>query len=89
MVAAVLGLEEHDGCPVVGQILSEAAGCAGRLTGQVVHAGFHSQVERVAADDLVKVGSVADTWVDEGVNAIDDQLGAGEAQHVLRDSTVG
>ena len=83
VVAAVAGLEEHDGGPVVGQVLDEAARRARRLGREVVLADLHGQVERVAADDLVQVGRVADARVDEGVDAVDDELRAREAQHVL------
>lgn len=38
-------------------------------------------VERVAADDLVEVWGGDERGVDEGVDAVDDELGALEAEH--------
>ena len=41
----------------------------------------HGDVERVAADDLVKVRRGGRAWVDEGVETFDDELGALESHH--------
>jgi len=82
-VGAVLGLEEEDGGPVVGHILLEAARRAGRLLDQVMVGRVHGDVEAVAADDLVQMGRVELTRVDDGVGPLDDKLRAREAQHVL------
>lgn len=83
-VAAVLVVEEHDGGPVVGQVLLEGARRAGRLARQVVRGRVHRDVERVAADNLVQVRRVGHARVDERVGTLDDQLRAGESKHVLR-----
>ena len=84
LVGPVLGLKEHDGGPVIGQVLNEAARGAGRSGYEVVSGGVHGQVERVAADDLMEMGRVSLARVDEGIDTVDDELGAGKAQHVLR-----
>lgn len=42
----------------------------------------HGDVERVASDDLVQVRRVGHARVHQGVDAVDDELGAREAQHV-------
>jgi hypothetical protein len=89
LVGAVLGLEEHDGGPVVGFVLGEAARRAAGPLGEVVVNGRHGQVERVAAHNLVEMGGVADAGVDQGVDTVDDQLRASKPQHVLRSRTVG
>jgi hypothetical protein len=89
VVGTVLGLEKHDGGPVVGLVLGEAARRARRPLGEVVLDGGHGQVERVAAHDLVEMGRVADAGVDQGIDTVDDELRAGEPQHVLRNSAVG
>ncbi len=74
MVAAVGVLEEHDGGPVVGHILGEAAGRAGGHAGWVIRVRVHGRVEGVTSDDLVKVGSVEQAGVDQGVGTLDDEL---------------
>jgi len=78
---AVVSVEVHVGCPVVGKILRESARCAGRLLGRVVHAGLHGRVERVAANDLVDMGGLQHAGVDEGIETFDDQPVALEAHH--------
>lgn len=50
----------------------------------------HGDVERVAADDLVQVRRVYLSWIDDWIDAVDDELRACEAQHVaLRASVRG
>jgi len=83
MVPAVLGLEEHDGSPVVGKILNEGAGRASGLGGEIVLGGVHGNVERVTTDNLVKMGGVEHAGVDNGVDTVDDELRARESKHVL------
>ena len=83
MICAVLRLEEHDGRPVVGQILLEGAGCAGGLAGQVVSLRIHGDVEGVSSDDLMKMGSVLLARVDDRVNTVDDELRTSKSKHVL------
>jgi hypothetical protein len=80
LVGAVLVLEKHDCGPVVGFVLGESAGSAGGLGGQVV-CRVHSRVERVATNDLMEMGSVCHTGVDEGIDTVDDELRACESQH--------
>lgn len=71
LVCSVLGLEEHDGGPVVRLVLLEGAGRAcGRS--QVVSSGVHGDVERVTTDQLVQVRSVRHTGVDQGVDTVDN-----------------
>lgn len=89
VIRSVLVLEKHDGRPVVGQILGERAGCAGRSLDQVILDWLHSQVEGVTTNDLVKMGSVADAGVDERIDTVDNELGAGEPQHVLSGNSIG
>lgn len=83
MVLPVLALEEHDGSPVVGKVLHKGARSASRLAHHVVGLRVHGDVERVSADNLVQVRRVEHSRVDEGVDAVDDELGAGETEHVL------
>ncbi len=89
VVGAVLGLEKHDGRPVVGLVLVEAARRARRPLGQVVVNRCHGQVERVAAHDLMEMRRVAKAGIDKGVNPVYHKLGTGETQHVLRGGAVG
>ena len=83
MVPPVIALEEHDGGPVVGKVLYKGARGAGGLAHEVMGLWVHGDVERVSADNLVQMGRVEHARVDEGVDAVDDELGAGEAEHVL------
>jgi hypothetical protein len=78
----VLGLVEHDGGPVVGLVLLERARSA-RRGFEVVRGRIHGDVERVPTNDLVQVRRVSLARIDEGVDAVDDELRAREAQHVL------
>lgn len=80
--AAVLVLEVHGGGPVVGLVLGVGARRAARAARQVVLAHGHGRLERVATDNLVDVRRVGHAGKDEGVGALDHELGAGEAQHV-------
>jgi hypothetical protein len=45
---------------------------------------IYGEVEGVSPDDLMRVGGGTHARVYEGVGALDGELGAGEAQHVLR-----
>lgn len=83
VVRPFLILEEHDGRPVVRHVLGEGAGCAGRLLHEVVAVHVHGDIEGVAADDLVEMRRVEHARVDQGVDSVDDELGAGEPQHGL------
>ena len=86
-VAAVLVLEEHDGGPVVGLVLGERTRRALGGLG-VVNLGVHGNVESITTDDLVKMGSVLHAGVHEGISSLNNELRAGESQH-LRCETLG
>jgi hypothetical protein len=43
-----------------------------------------SEIETVSSDDLVRVGGGPLAWVYERIGSLDGELGAGEAEHVLR-----
>lgn len=75
---AVARAEVQDCGPVVGEVLGEGAAGAGGERGEVVR---ERGVEGVPADDLVEVWGGDGAWVDEGVEAVDDELGAFEAHH--------
>ena len=55
LVGAVARLEEHGGCPVVGEVLGHGAGGACGEGGGV-GGGVHGCVEGVPAHDLVQMG---------------------------------
>ena len=82
--AAVLGTEVYVSCPVVREILRVRAAGACRIGRGVVLAGPHRDVERVSTDDLVHVLRRQLARVDQGINAVDGQLGATEAHEFLR-----
>lgn len=79
--AAVLGAEVDVGGPVVGEVLAERAGGAGRPLDGVVFHGSHGGVERIAAHDLVQMGRLKRAGGDKGVQAFDDELRALETHH--------
>lgn len=87
--AAVVVLEVQGGGPVVGLVLGVGARGAGREGGEVVAVDGHVHPEGVAADDLVHVRRVLHAREDERVGALDDELGAGEAEHVLAEGLGG
>jgi hypothetical protein len=74
--------ERKGNSPVVALVLNETARGARRALGQIIGDWLHGQVEAISTDDLVKVRSIAHSWVNQGIDAIDNQLGAGETQHV-------
>ena len=85
LVGAVAGAEVHDRRPVVGEVLGERAGRAGRVGDQVVARGaVHARVERVPAHDLVHVRRGERARVHEGVEPLDHELRAPESDHLLR-----
>lgn len=72
-VRSVLVVEEHNSGPVVGLVLDEGARRAGgKLSGVIV--GVHGNVEAVATNDLVQMGSVLQSRVDERIRSLDDKL---------------
>lgn len=64
-------------CPII----AESATRASRLGRKIVCYGFHGSVEGVSAYDLVHVRGADEAGVDEGVEALDYELGAGETHH--------
>lgn len=50
-------LEEHDGRPVVGEVLGERAGRAGSLVTEISLGRVHARVESIATHNLVKMGT--------------------------------
>lgn len=80
LVGSVLGLVEHDGGPVVGLVFLECARCTGG-GGQIMDLRVHGDVQGVTTDQLVKMRSVLHAGVDQGVDSVNDQLGACESQH--------
>lgn len=79
LVAPVASLEVQVGGPVVREVVSELAGCAGGMLGDVV--GGHGDVEGVAADNLMDMWRRDLAGVDEGVDTVDDNLGTAKPQH--------
>jgi hypothetical protein len=82
---AVAGLEVEVGSPVIGEILAEAASRAGRLDGRVVGNGSHGGVKGVSSNDLVDVCYLFLSREDEGIHALDDELGTLKTHHLLGD----
>ena len=82
---AVPGPEVKVGGPVVGEVVRELARGAGGGLGDVT--GGHGGVEAVSSDNLVDVGGGKLTGVDEGVETVNDNLGASESQHGETTST--
>lgn len=81
-VGTVLCLEEHDCGPVVRFILNEVAASTCGKRSRVL-ARIHGDVERIASNDLMKMGCVLHARVDERICSFNDELRAGEPQHVL------
>jgi hypothetical protein len=46
----------------------------------------HGNIERVSSYNLMKMGSIYDAGINEGINTVDYQLRACETKHVLRGS---
>ena len=67
LVGAVRVLEEHDGSPVVREVLGEGAGGAGSLLSDVT---LHGDVEGISTDDLVEMSRGDDVGLDEWVKAL-------------------
>lgn len=82
-VRAVARAEVHHRRPVVREVLGERAARAGRLRHEVVRVRAHRGLEGVPAYDLVHVGGHYDARVHEGVEALDRELRAAEADHLL------
>jgi len=80
LVRAVGVLEEHDGGPVVGEVLGEGAR---RAAGLVRDVALHGRVEPVAAHDLVDVRRRRLARLHEGVQPLDADRAAAEAQRRL------
>lgn len=89
LVGTVASTEVQDGGPVVGEVLGERAAGAGRVLDKVVCGRVHVGRERVAAHDLVHMRRADNAWVDERVEALDDELRAAEADHGLRNALLG
>jgi hypothetical protein len=70
-------LEVQVGSPVVRKVLGHLAGCAG---GPLTDVTFHGGVEGVAADDVVDMGGRNSARLNDGVEALDRQGRAGEAE---------
>lgn len=78
MVGAVGGvLEVQVGGPVVGEVLGHLAGGAG---GPRADVAGHGGVEGVTADDVVDVGGRDCAGLDDGVQTLDGQGRAWEAE---------
>jgi hypothetical protein len=77
VIGAVGVLEVQMGGPVVREVLRHLTGCAG---GSLTDIPFHGSVEGVAADDVVDMGRRDGAWLDDGVEALDSQGRAGEAE---------
>ena len=80
LVGAIGVLEEHDGGPVVGEVLGECARGAGAPVSNVAVRDVHGGVEDITTDDLVKVGRRDFARLDEGVDALDAQGRAAESE---------
>lgn len=61
-------LEEHDGGPVVGEVLGEGARRAGTLLTNIT---LHGCVECISTDNLVKMSRGGFAGLDERVEALD------------------
>ena len=68
-------LEEHDGRPVVGEVLAEGARRAGAPLADIA---LHGRVEGISSDDLVKMGRGDLVGLDEGVEPLDGEGRASE-----------
>jgi len=79
--SAVLGAEVQIRGPVVGKVLAEHAARARGLLRHVF--GRHGGVEVVASHNLVHVRGRDLAGIDEGVQAVDDDVAAAEPQHRL------
>jgi hypothetical protein len=77
LVAAIASAEVHIRGPVVGPIFFIATGCAGGYLGNVGRG--HRYIERITPDDLVQVRGRREAGVDEGVDAVDDDLVAAKS----------
>src|SRR3569833_1174503 len=77
VVRAVARLEVQQSRPVVGRVLGELAGRARGLRANIPR---HGGVERIPSFYLMHVGAGDGTGLDDGVEALDDQLAASEAQ---------
>ena len=83
LVGAVGVLEEHDGGPVVGEVLGERAGRAGTSVTDVPIRNVHRRVEGISTYDLVEMGRGHYAWLDKGIEALDTQSGTAEPKVCL------
>lgn len=83
LISAVPSLEENGSGPVIRKIISGLASRACRELGWVHDFWSHVWYERVAADDLVEMGGWSLAGFDERIEAVDDELGAAEADQCM------
>lgn len=79
LIRPVTRAEVHVGGPVVGEVVAVGTSGAACELGDVLRG--HGYVEGVSSDDLVEVRGGELPGVYEGVDAVDDDLGAAEAEH--------
>ena len=70
-------LKEHDGGPVIAEVLRERAGGAGAALSNVPG---HGRVEGIPADDLVEMGGGHFAGLHDGIEPLDGQCGAAESK---------
>lgn len=61
-------LEEHDGRPVVGEVLAEGSGRAGAHLAEIA---LHGRVEGISSDDLIEMGRGDLARFDKRVQTLD------------------
>ena len=64
--------------PIVGMILREFTA---RAISRSSHIRHHSRIEAIPSHYLMHVGGRCDTGLDEGIEAVDYDLGTAEAEH--------
>ena len=75
-------LEVHGGGPVVAEIFRVRARGASRCLGRIMVGRVHGEVERVTADDLVRMRGGVHAGADDRVGPFNHELGATEAETV-------
>lgn len=73
-------LEEHDGSPVVGEVLGKRASRAASSVADVTIGNVHGCVESISTDDLVQMGRRDLARLDEGVETLDADSRASESE---------
>ncbi len=77
LVRSVRMLEEHDGRPVIGEVLGESTCCARSLFADIAcHIGF----EGVTTDNLVQMDGRQCAWLDERVETLDAESRTSESE---------